>query len=89
MFFLYGAAACCVRIYALLFLNHIHIQIQIQIHIHIHIHIHSANGLQNLQLHNTTMQNYAKSAVALNLYIIITYDGRLCRYFLFARHLLC
>lgn len=62
------------RIYALLFLNHIHI--------HIQIHIHSANGLQNLHLHNTTIQISAKSAFAffavvnytfaLNIYIIIT-----------------
>lgn len=76
-----GGGFCRVRIYALLFLNHIHI--------HIQIHIHSANGLQNLHLHNTTMQNYAKSAfaffvvanytLALNLYIIITYGWRLCR----------
>lgn len=43
-----------VRVSRSLFLNHIHI--------HIHNHIHSANGLQNLHLHNTTMQNYAKSA---------------------------
>ena len=60
-----------------------------QIHIQIQIHIHNANGLQNLHLHFTDMQNYAKSAFAffavanytfaLNLYIIITYDGRLCR----------
>lgn len=40
-----GGGFCRVRIYALLFLNHIHIQI------HIQIHIHSANGLQNLHLH--------------------------------------
>lgn len=38
-----------VRVSRSLFLNHIHI--------HIQIHIHSANGLQNLHLHNTTMQN--------------------------------
>ena len=46
-----GGSFCRVRIYALLFLNHIHI--------HIQIHIHSANGLQNLHLHTFLLKFFA------------------------------
>lgn len=71
-----------VRVSRSLFLNHIHIQI--------HNHIHSANGLQNLHLHLTIMQNMhlhnmlCKNCICINCYYIRIYKIKI----LLARNLM-